>query len=171
MYAYQTMASPLGPISFAENDQGIFIIHFGDVDAAFLSHIAHLTKRALSDFEKTGPHTAQLANELALYFSGQLKTFTTALSPYGTDFQRAVWQAIYEVPFGSLSTYGSLAQHIGKPKASRAVGGATGKNPIPIVIPCHRIVGSSGALTGFSAPGGLSTKIKLLQLEGIHYEL
>lgn len=171
MYAYQTMTSPLGPLSFAENDQGIFIIHFGDVDAAFLSQMSQLSKRPLSDFEKFGPHTTQLASELSLYFSGKLQTFTTALSPYGTDFQNAVWQAIYEVPFGSLSTYGKLAARIGKPNASRAVGGATGKNPIPIVIPCHRIVGSSGALTGFSAPGGIHTKIKLLQLEGIHYEI
>lgn len=171
MYAYRCIQSPIGPISFAENNEGIFIVHFGDVEAAFLAHISELTKVPASDFDTDGPFTRQMEAELTSYFKGQLKVFTTPLSPYGTAFQKAVWQAIFEVPFGELSTYGSLAKRIEKPKASRAIGGATGKNPIPIVIPCHRIVGSNGALTGFSAPGGLSTKVKLLQLEGIHYEI
>lgn len=171
MYAYKSIESPLGPISFAENHEGIFIVHFGDVDAAFLAQIAKLTQVPVSDFDTDGPYTRQMATELRSYFSGELRCFKTPLSPYGTAFQKAVWQAIFEVPFGELSTYGNLAKRIENPKASRAIGGATGKNPIPIVIPCHRIVGSNGALTGFSAPGGLSTKVKLLQLEGIHYEI
>lgn len=171
MYAYLTIESPLGPLSLAENHQGIFIVHFGPADSAFLSQIATLTKQPLSQFETEGPYTRQMAEELQRYFHGELKSFSTALSPYGTAFQQAVWQAIASVPYGQLSTYGQLAKVIDKPKASRAIGGATGKNPIPIVIPCHRIVGSNGALTGFSAPGGLETKVKLLQMEGIHYAI
>lgn len=171
MYAYKSIQSPFGTLSLAENDHGIFIVHFGDVDAAFLSLITQLTDKAVSDFQTDGPFTQQMAQELQSYFSGQLKAFSTPLSPYGTAFQKSVWQAIYEVPFGETATYGQLAIRIGNPKASRAIGGATGKNPIPIVVPCHRIVGSNGALTGFSAPGGLKTKVKLLQMEGIHYEI
>jgi methylated-DNA-[protein]-cysteine S-methyltransferase len=97
------------------------------------------------------------------YFAGRLREFDIPLAPRGTDFQRQVWQALQTIPYGETVSYGELARWIGRPKASRAVGAANGQNPIPIIIPCHRVIGSSGKLVGFG--GGLPTKQKLLALE------
>lgn len=171
MYAYETLNSPLGPICIAEDPNGIICLHLGPFDEVFELTLLKLTQKDLSHFKHTGPYTTLLKKELEAYFDGRLTTFTVPLSYHGTDFQVAVWRVIATIPFGDLCTYGDIAKTLGKPMANRAVGGATGKNPIPIVVPCHRVVGSSGALTGFSAPGGLATKIKLLEREGIHYEL
>lgn len=101
--------------------------------------------------------------QLDRYFAGELTTFDVPLAPKGTRFQEQVWQALTEIPYGETWSYGQLAAHIGKPKASRAVGAANGVNPIPVIIPCHRVIGSTGKLTGFG--GGLETKEFLLRLE------
>ena len=101
--------------------------------------------------------------QLDAYFAGELQEFDLPLLPTGTRFQERVWQALTEIPYGETWSYGQLARHIGKPKASRAVGAANGINPIPVIIPCHRVIGSSGKLTGFG--GGLETKRYLLKLE------
>lgn len=101
--------------------------------------------------------------QLDEYFAGRLTRFDLPLAPSGTAFQETVWQALTEIPYGETWSYGQLAQHIGKPKASRAVGAANGLNPIPVIIPCHRVIGSTGKLTGFG--GGLQTKEFLLGLE------
>jgi methylated-DNA-[protein]-cysteine S-methyltransferase len=101
--------------------------------------------------------------QLDAYFAGELQDFDLPLLPTGTRFQERVWQALAEIPYGETWSYGELARHIGKPKASRAVGAANGINPIPVIIPCHRVIGSSGKLTGFG--GGLETKQYLLKLE------
>lgn len=123
-------------------------------------------------------HTAQSAaiallirtrRQLDEYFSGQRHDFDLPLAPEGTAFQREVWQALCEIPFGQTWSYAQLARHIGRPKAMRAVGAANGRNPIPIIIPCHRVIGASGALVGFG--GGLPAKVALLRLEGIHASL
>lgn len=106
---------------------------------------------------------SEAGRQLDAYFAGSLQNFDLVLSPRGTDFQEAVWQALSEIPFGETWSYGQLAKRIGRPKASRAVGAANGVNPIPIIIPCHRVIGSSGKLTGFG--GGLETKQFLLGLE------
>jgi methylated-DNA-[protein]-cysteine S-methyltransferase len=103
------------------------------------------------------------ARELADYFAGLRQTFTVPLAPLGTDFQLAVWQALRVIPFGEARSYGWQAQHIGKPKAVRAVGGANGRNPLSIIVPCHRVIGADGSLTGFG--GGLDTKRWLLDHE------
>jgi len=102
-------------------------------------------------------------DELHAYLRGELKAFTIPLDLRGTDFQRAVWQTIAEIPYGETSTYGEIAASIHREKATRAVGQATGANPVPLVIPCHRVVGTSGDLTGFR--GGLPLKERLLGLE------
>jgi methylated-DNA-[protein]-cysteine S-methyltransferase len=104
--------------------------------------------------------------QLDLYFQGWLKQFTLKLAPQGTPFQLDVLRALQEVPYGETISYGALAKRIGRPNASRAVGGANARNPLPIVIPCHRVIGSDGNLVGFG--GGLDIKKKLLDLESTH---
>jgi methylated-DNA-[protein]-cysteine S-methyltransferase len=103
--------------------------------------------------------------QLNEYFDGQRREFSVPLAPRGTAFQMAVWDALLEIPFGGTTTYGSIAKTIGRPAAIRAVGAANGANPIPILIPCHRVVGSDGSLTGFG--GGIDNKRLLLALEGV----
>ena len=105
----------------------------------------------------------QAAEELLLYFRGEPVTFTVPLDPRGTDFQRTVWDALCEIPWGDTRSYSAVAARIGRPEAVRAVAGAIGKNPCLIFIPCHRVLGKNGSLTGFSA--GLELKQSLLKLE------
>jgi methylated-DNA-[protein]-cysteine S-methyltransferase len=105
----------------------------------------------------------EAARQLREYFSGSRKGFDLPLAPEGTDFQRTVWRELQNIPYGRTISYGELARRIGNSKASRAVGAANGSNPIPIVIPCHRVIGANGKLTGFG--GGLPIKQKLLALE------
>lgn len=109
-----------------------------------------------------GP-VGEAARQLREYFAGKRTDFDLPLAPEGTAFQREVWRRLQEIPYGETISYGELAKRIGNPKASRAVGAANGQNPIPIVIPCHRVIGASGKLTGFG--GGLPTKEALLALE------
>jgi methylated-DNA-[protein]-cysteine S-methyltransferase len=115
------------------------------------------------DWRKRPEFFAPVKAQLRAYFKGELKRFDLALTPVGTPFQLKVWQALLAVPYGELVSYKTIAEAIGNPKAVRAVGGAIGKNPIPIVVPCHRCIGSDGSLTGFG--GGLDTKKRLIELE------
>lgn len=108
--------------------------------------------------------TRELTRQLGEYFAGERRRFDLPLAPEGTPFQRAVWSELARIPFGETRSYGEVARALGKPGASRAVGRANGANPIPIVVPCHRVVGSDGSLTGFG--GGLEAKAALLALEG-----
>ena len=101
--------------------------------------------------------------QLDAYFAGRLRRFDLALAPEGTPFQREVWSALTEIPYGKTVSYSELARWIGRPAATRAVGAANGRNPLPIVVPCHRVIGANGSLTGFG--GGLSIKRRLLDLE------
>ena len=103
--------------------------------------------------------------QLAAYFGHELRSFDIPLNLTGTKFQRSVWSQLQQIPYGQTTTYGALARCLGKPKASRAVGAANGANPIPIIIPCHRVIGSNKSLTGFG--GGLATKAFLLRHEGV----
>ena len=105
------------------------------------------------------------AQQLSEYFAGQRKIFTLPLAPQGTAFQTQVWSALQQIPWGETRTYAQLAAYTGNPKACRAVGGANNRNPLPILIPCHRVIGSNGTLTGYA--GGLAAKQYLLALEGI----
>jgi O-6-methylguanine DNA methyltransferase len=105
-------------------------------------------------------------SQLHEYFSGSRRVFDLPLDVRGTTFQRAVWSQVVRIPYGATATYGDIAQLVGKPRASQAVGGAVGANPLPIVIPCHRVIGADGALTGFGA--GLEAKEALLRLEGAY---
>ena len=105
----------------------------------------------------------EASDQLKAYFKGELKTFDLDLDLKGTEFQKKVWQALTAIPYGKTTSYGELARQIGNPKASRAVGMANGKNPVAVIIPCHRVIGKNGKLTGFG--GGLDTKAYLLDLE------
>jgi methylated-DNA-[protein]-cysteine S-methyltransferase len=104
------------------------------------------------------------AAQLQAYFAGELERFELPLSPRGTEFQRRVWSAVAAIPYGTTTTYSAIAARLGMPAACRAVGAANGRNPLAIVVPCHRVIGASGALTGYG--GGLHRKRALLELEG-----
>jgi methylated-DNA-[protein]-cysteine S-methyltransferase len=106
-----------------------------------------------------------LGHQLDAYFQGQLRTFNVPLDPDGSAFQQRVWGMLLQVPYGRTTTYADLARHLGDLKLTRAVGGANGHNPIPIIIPCHRVIGSDGTLVGYA--GGLERKEFLLRLEGV----
>lgn len=106
---------------------------------------------------------AEAKRQLAAYFAGELTAFELSLAPQGTAFQQQVWRALQRIPYGHTCSYGDIARQVGSPAASRAVGAANGRNPLPIIIPCHRVIGSTGKLTGFG--GGLSAKAQLLRLE------
>ena len=109
------------------------------------------------------PVLKHAVEELTAYFAGAFQAFSIPLSPRGTAFQQAVWQALMDIPYGQTATYGEIAARIGNPKACRAVGMANNRNPLPIVIPCHRVIGGSGKLVGYG--GGLPVKEWLLKLE------
>ena len=144
---FTTIPSPIGEILLARNENGISHIRFQDGDSP-LSPAADW-QRADTDFE-------DVITQLNVFFAGGLQEFNLPLAPDGTLFQQTVWHQLQTIPYGSTTTYGELAAEIGKPKASRAVGAANGRNPIPIVIPCHRVIGANGKLTGFR--GGLHIK-------------
>lgn len=111
------------------------------------------------------PLLKEALKQLESYFSGELKEFTLPLEPCGTTFMKQVWAALCEIPYGKTVSYGDVAGKVGKPKAARAVGLANNRNPIPIFIPCHRVIGADGSLTGYR--GGLEVKKKLLDLEKV----
>jgi len=110
----------------------------------------------------------RLESQLEEYARGERKTFDLPVRLEGTDFQRLVWAELQKIPYGETRSYGQIASAIGRPTAGRAVGRACGKNRLLLLVPCHRVVGSTGSLTGFSAEGGVKTKLKLLELENHH---
>jgi methylated-DNA-[protein]-cysteine S-methyltransferase len=123
----------------------------------------HRAKPDPSWQNENSPVLRETAKQLRAYFAGKLENFDLPLGPVGTKFQVGVWNRLCDIPYGETISYGQLAKQIGSPKASRAVGLANGSNPIPIIIPCHRVIGSNGKLTGYG--GGLPIKEKLLALE------
>jgi methylated-DNA-[protein]-cysteine S-methyltransferase len=151
---YTQIESPLGPLLLAADDAGLRQILFVNG--------RHPAKPQSSWKEDRAPLSSAIG-QLNGYFAGELESFDLQLAPEGTPFQLAVWHRLCDIPYGETISYGQLANQIGNPKASRAVGLANGSNPIPIVIPCHRVIGSNGKLTGYG--GGLPIKEKLLALE------
>jgi len=121
-----------------------------------------------SDMERVETSLIKEANlQLEAYFAGRLKRFDLPFALQGTDFQKKVWESLVTIPYGETITYGQLAEKVGNPNASRAVGMANSRNPLPVFIPCHRVIGAGGKLTGYT--GGLEIKRKLLTLEGITF--
>ena len=149
--------SPIGPLRLVANDDSLVAISWEETNA--LREPLHA-----SAAEAHHPVLEETARQLDEYFAGRRRTFELKLHFEGTDFQRKVWNALLTIPFGETRSYGRIAVQIGHPLAVRAVGAANGQNPIPIVAPCHRVVGSTGKLVGFG--GGLPRKVHLLTLEG-----
>jgi len=108
----------------------------------------------------------EASHQLTEYFAGKRQTFDLPLDLRGTDFQQAVWNSLVKIPYGKVLSYGDIARDVGSEKAVRAVGGACGTNPVPIIVPCHRVIGKNGAMTGFSSLGGVCKKEELLRHEG-----
>ena len=158
---YSVIDAPRGPLFIAETKKGLFRLSFGSNGLATLVKAA---RRWLTD-PMIIPSVVDSAQEIQEYLDGGRKNFKLDLLIKGTEFQKEVWQALLDIPFGQTTTYGEIAKSIGRPKASRAVGAACGANPIAMVIPCHRVVGGGGSLTGFG--GGLDWKRWLLNLENV----
>lgn len=140
--------SPVGPLSIAEEDGAIVSLDWG-----------------WPALEESSPLLEKARDQLAAYFDGTGHGFDLPFNPHGTAFQRRVWQRLSKIPYGATATYGDLAMDLDS--GPRAIGGACGRNPIPILIPCHRVLGANGSLGGYSGWDGVDTKRALLQLEGI----
>lgn len=151
---YAIIDSPLGGILVARNPVGLTRVNFQDGSERISPPASwRMDPAAL----------AEAADQLMAYFEGKLRKFKLSLSPGGTAFQRQVWEAMQAIPYGQTATYAGLARLVGRPQAARAVGSASSRNPLPVVVPCHRVVGSDGSLTGYA--GGLHLKQALLSLE------
>ena len=160
MISYIEHPSPIGNLLIAATDAGICGIYFEE-HKHFKGKDAWLEKPT----QLAAQHIKNAATQLDEYFAGQRTEFDVALNMIGTEFQRGVWTALTAIPFGKSVSYAQHAQGLGNPKALRAVGSAIGKNPVSIIVPCHRVIGSSGAVTGYA--GGLERKRFLLALENV----
>lgn len=145
----RAIETPIGPLTLEADENAVTAIRFGADGAQDASPLLDAAEAQLRE-----------------YFAGARRTFDLPLAPHGTAFQQRVWTALRTIPYGETRTYGELAAAIDSPNASRAVGMANHRNPIPIIIPCHRVIGANGTLTGYA--GGLEVKRKLLALEGIN---
>ena len=154
---YCTYQSPLGEIALTANDNGLSAL-------AFQTGKAPITFTGLTEDSRK---FSQVIQQLTQYFDGNRKHFDLPLAPSGTNFQQQVWQALIQIPCGETKSYGWIAKHINNEKAVRAVGSANGANPIALIVPCHRVIGSNGKLTGYA--GGLALKAKLLMHEGAQF--
>jgi len=154
--SFDRYASPLGEVLIVADEAGLTGLHFVD-QQHFPKDTGHW------QLNPAQPVLVAARRQLEEYFAGQRRHFDLPLAPRGTAFQREVWQALTAIPYGATTSYGALAASLGRPSASRAVGAANGRNPLGIIVPCHRVIGSAGALTGYA--GGLERKQALLALE------
>jgi methylated-DNA-[protein]-cysteine S-methyltransferase len=152
---YRRIASPVGTLTLVASDDCLVAIAWqSEADAAPFGAVPEAAPHPVLD---------EAERQLRAYFAGERRDFDLPLDFRGTDFQRQVWHALLAIPFGETRSYRDIAIHLGRPNATRAVGAANGRNPIPIVAPCHRVIGANGSLTGFG--GGLENKAFLLDLE------
>ena len=149
MPRYDSIDSPLGPLLLTGDGHALTGLH--------------MDGRPRADWRRDRAAFAAAAEQLEAYFAGRLTEFDLPLAPRGTPFQLAVWQALREIRYGTTISYGELAARLGRPHAGRAVGAANARNPIGVIVPCHRVIGARGALTGYG--GGLERKRRLLELE------
>ena len=151
---YDHLESPVGRLLLVCDEDG-------------LRHIAFETGRYPTpihpQWQSERKAFREVRAQLAAYFAGELQVFDVTLAPRGTSFQQQVWRELRDIPYGATTSYGDIARRLGDPAASRAVGAANGRNPLPIIVPCHRVIGADGSLTGFG--GGLAVKRYLLDLE------
>jgi methylated-DNA-[protein]-cysteine S-methyltransferase len=155
-HACKMIDSPLGGLTLVASDKGLAAILWKDENPR------RVLRSSLVE-DPDYPVLVETERQFRAYFAGSLTTFSLPLDFKGTEFQKSVWQALLTIPFGETRSYGEIARQIGRPTAGRAVGAANGRNPISIVAPCHRVIGSNGALTGYA--GGLAAKEHLLGLE------
>jgi methylated-DNA-[protein]-cysteine S-methyltransferase len=161
-FEYKTIHSPVGKLKLVAGNKGLVAVLWEN-DKANRVRLGELVKR------HSHPVLIEAERQLGEYFEGKRRSFSIALDMRGTSFQKNVWEALLAIPFGETRSYRDLAKKLGNPEATRAVGAANGRNPIPIIVPCHRVIGSNGKLTGFAA--GLETKARLLELEQRHRAL
>jgi methylated-DNA-[protein]-cysteine S-methyltransferase len=154
LVSYTTIESPVGPLLLAGDERGLRRVSFEN---------GKRSTPPRADWKLDKEPFAEVIRQLQAYFRGELREFDLPLAMEGTEFQLRAWNALRAIPYGETVSYARLAERIGNPKAVRAVGSANGSNPIPIIVPCHRVIGSDGSLTGFG--GGLPTKKMLLELE------
>lgn len=157
------LKSPLGPLAAEFNEQGA-LRRLDFLDQSFAAHWSARQVACNMQLREDAARAQPLERELEAYFAGTLRAFEHPLDLAGTDFQRRVWKALCEIPYGEVISYGQLAERLGKSGASRAVGSANGANPVPVLVPCHRVIAANGGLGGYSA--GLDRKRQLLELEG-----
>ena len=157
---YQVWESPIGSLLLVASAKGLMRLDFLHQE----SEVERIQTRHAAEWIESASKLAPYRRELEEYFAGRRREFTFPLDLRGTEFQRQCWQALLGIPYGETRSYADIARAIRKPKAVRAVGGANHQNPVAIVVPCHRVIGSSGSLTGYG--GGLPLKEKLLLLEG-----
>ena len=158
-----TVDSPCGPLLCVVDEAGA-VVRIEFCNGRESQRITEKMMDAGIEVVEDAERTAEVRRQLAEYFAGERREFDLALSPEGTPFERSVWSELRKIPFGETRSYGEIAEILGRPGAARAVGRANGANPIPIVVPCHRVIGADGSLTGFG--GGLDVKSRLLELEG-----
>jgi methylated-DNA-[protein]-cysteine S-methyltransferase len=163
-YYTDTFDSPCGPLLCVVDEAGA-VVRIEFCNGRHSPQVIERLQASGAEVVEDASRTAEVRRQLAEYFAGQRRDFDLALAPQGTPFERAVWDELKKIPFGETRTYGEIAETLGRPGAARAVGRANGANPIPIVVPCHRVIGSDGSLTGFG--GGLDVKSRLLELEGL----
>jgi methylated-DNA-[protein]-cysteine S-methyltransferase len=157
---YSRFESPVGPLLLAGPKAGLQLVSFAGGKRA---------KNVAPEWRLDNSAFVEVVHQLQSYFAGERRNFDLTLILEGSDFQKRVWTALQEIPYGETTSYKELAEKIGKPRAVRAVGAANGANPIPIIIPCHRVIGNDGSLTGFG--GGLPLKKRLLELESYQLKL
>jgi methylated-DNA-[protein]-cysteine S-methyltransferase len=158
---FSVIDSPVGPLLLAATSEGLRHLQF---------HRGQLARPGRDEvWVESHAGIAAYEKQISAYFRGELREFTCKLDLAGTGFQKDCWQALLRIPYGETRTYAEIAQQIGRPRAFRAVGQANHDNPVAIIVPCHRVVGASGMLTGYG--GGLSVKEKLLRLEGARFRL
>ena len=150
--------TPLGPLCIVGTAEGLTRVEFQHGKRPVQPAAYWMADRGVLD---------KACHQLQEYFQGQRRDFTLSLAPVGTPFQQRVWQALQQIPYGTTSTYQELAQHLGNPAAARAIGAANGRNPLAIIIPCHRLIGSDGRLRGYA--GGITVKQRLLEHESLWF--
>jgi methylated-DNA-[protein]-cysteine S-methyltransferase len=151
--------TPVGRLLIAGDEHGLRHVSFAK------THFSSPEIAPEENWELDERRLKEAIRQLKAYFAGKLQTFDLPLAAEGTDFQKRVWQALCEIPFGKTASYGKIAESVGNPAASRAVGLANGQNPIAIIVPCHRVIGKNGKLVGYG--GGVEHKRTLLNLEGV----
>ncbi len=163
MKAYtETIESPAGPLTFVVNDEGA-LLWLKFIEGEYERTVEQELERGGLEIERDRKLTARAVAQLREYYAGTRRTFDLPLALTGSEWQKAVWQVLTSIPYGETRTYGEVAAMVGRPKSARAVGKANATNRLPLVVPCHRVIGANGSLTGFA--GGTHLKIRLLEHE------